>query len=123
MLELLDSHFQFSLTDLALLDAPSLKPLDALLLCTTEGPALSADELLELQSWVHAGGALITSAFANWSAFGHHATTTVGWLGIKTVPHTAFLPRMTHDLNLTVGNDNPDARNSNASTEVRRSLW
>lgn len=80
------------------LDRESLAPLDVLILCTTEGPALSSVEQAAVTHWVQRGGALIVSAFANWSAHGHFARETVRWLGIGTVPGTEFLPKLMHTL-------------------------
>lgn len=93
---LLGEHFHVRHEDLASLTPQGLEGLDALILCTTEGPALSAEEVAALKDWVQAGGALIVSAFSNWSLHGHYAAATVGWLGIRTIPDTAFLPRITH---------------------------
>ena len=61
-----------------------------MILCTTEGPALSAEELASLQKWVRRGGSLIVLAFSNWSAHCHYAQATVGWLGITTFPGAQF---------------------------------
>ena len=55
------------------LDEASLTPLDLLILCTTEGPALTADEQAALRSWLVRGGTLVVSAFSNWSAYEHYA--------------------------------------------------
>lgn len=99
MLRCLSERFAFEgPRELAVLDAASLAGLDVLILCTTEGPALSADELAALCTWLAAGGSLITSAFANWSAYEHYARDTVGFLGLETQPRTRFLPRLTHSL-------------------------
>ena len=38
------------------------------------------------------------SAFSNWSAHGHFASATVGWLGLNTFPGIAFLPQLTHTI-------------------------
>ena len=76
----------------------ALRPLDLFILCTTEGPALSASEQAALRAWVEDGGALITSAFSNWSAFGHFAAETVGFLGLTPIPHAPFQPRLTHEI-------------------------
>ena len=86
---------------LARLDSASLASLDVLILCTTEGPALDADEQATLRAWVARGGALLVSAFSNWSAFEHYAADTVRWLGLETEPHARFLPRLTHTLEPT----------------------
>ena len=75
--------------------------IDALILCTTEGPPLSPDEVHALAEWVRGGGALIVSAFANWSLYEHYASATVGWLGLETCPHAEFLPRLSHTLTKT----------------------
>lgn len=75
---------------IASLRAELLAPLDVLVLCTTEGPALSQPELAALRSWVEAGGALIVSAFSNWSAYNHFAAQTVSWLGLQTMPLASF---------------------------------
>ena len=83
---------------------------DLFILCTTEGPALSEEELDALQAWVRNGGALITSAFANWSAHGHYAESTVRWLGLRTKPHTQFMQQMTHTLNPSTPVDGPTQR-------------
>jgi hypothetical protein len=97
LLSTLQAHFAFSApVDLPKLDPSSLEKLDVLLICTTQGPALTTAELAALREWVHAGGALITSAFSNWSQFGHFAATTVGWLGIGTTPRAPFMQRTTH---------------------------
>ena len=80
-------HADLSITSLR---AELLAPLDVLVLCTTEGPALSEPELAALRSWVEAGGALIVSAFSNWSAHNHFAAQTVGWLGLQTMPLASF---------------------------------
>jgi hypothetical protein len=71
---------------------------DVLILCTTEGPALGASEQRALADWLQRGGALITSAFANWSAFNHYARDTVGFLGIQTHQGSPFHPRLRHRL-------------------------
>ena len=104
LLALLDAHFQnvnehnhvrsgqLEFVFFPELAASALERVDVLVLCTTEGPALSPDELATLQRWVHAGGALIVSAFSNWSAHGHFAAATVGWLGLETIPGTVFMP-------------------------------
>lgn len=92
----LGEHFRMRHEDLAILTPQTLEGIDALILCTTEGPALAAEEVAALKDWVQAGGALIVSAFSNWSRHGHYAAATVGWLGIRTIPHTDFLPRITH---------------------------
>jgi len=98
LLATLRRHFVFDHRELETLQDDTLAPLDVLIVCTTEGPALSASELAALRAWVENGGALIASAFANWSAFGHFSAETVAWLGLETIPHTAFLERRTHDL-------------------------
>ena len=67
-----------------------LAQLDVLVLCTTEGPPLGESELAALRSWVEAGGALVVSAFANWTAHNHFAAQTVGWLGLQTIPRAIF---------------------------------
>ena len=72
------------------LEADTLAPLDVLVLCTTEGPALTPTQLSALRSWVEAGGALIVSAFSNWSRHDHFAVDTVGWLGLVPVPRARF---------------------------------
>ena len=56
-----------------------------------------------LAEWVRGGGALIVSAFANWSQYEHYASATVGWLGLETCPHAEFLPRLSHTLTKTDG--------------------
>jgi len=91
-----------ALHEILALDTPALAPIDVLVICTTEGPALGADELAALRAWVQRGGALITSAFSNWSAHAHFAAETVAWLGLRTVPQARFLPRLTHAIEPTV---------------------
>jgi len=69
------------------------------ILCTTEGPPLSDDELKALQRWVQKdGGALIVSAFSNWSQYEHFAEKTVGWLGVQTIRGCGFLPTTNHKI-------------------------
>ena len=99
MNQCLRTHFGFEdVEELSTLEPHGLAPLDVLLVCTTEGPPLSDAELLCLRGWVEAGGALITSAFSNWSAQGHYAQSTVGWLGLQTVPHERFGPQVQHKI-------------------------
>jgi len=66
LLTTLSHSFKLKLVQSSQLTPDSLRPLDALLLCTTEGTALAEDELTALQAWVRAGGSLIVSAFAHW---------------------------------------------------------
>lgn len=101
MRSLLNNHFDMDYEDLATLSHVSLRGIDALILCTTEGPPLSPDEVHALAEWVRGGGALIVSAFANWSLYEHYASATVGWLGLETCPHAEFLPRLSHTLTKT----------------------
>ena len=93
---LLRDHFTVRHEDLCTLSPEALRGVDALVLCTTEGPALAPDEVHALQGWVQEGGALIVSAFSNWSRHGHFAAETVGWLGIRTIAGAEFLPRHSH---------------------------
>ena len=92
----LRAHFLLSHRELAALDGEALAPLDALLLCTTEGPPLSAAELAALRAWVERGGALIVSAFSNWSAHEHYARDTVGWLGLQAPPAALSIRARAH---------------------------
>ena len=111
MIGSLRDHFVVpEVKELELLTPTALAPLDLFILCTTEGPALSEEELDALQAWVRNGGALITSAFANWSAHGHYAASTVRWLGLRTKPHTQFMQRMTHTLDPSTPVDGPTQR-------------
>jgi len=87
----------------------TLESLDVLILCTTEGPELSLEEVKMLRLWVESGGALITSAFSNWSAYGHYAQRTVGWLGLHTRPGDTFRPHCFHSL--------PDVEASDATID------
>lgn len=96
MLDCLGGCFVFDLVELETLDDEALAPLDALVLCTTEGPPLSLRELTALRAWLERGGALIVSAYSAWSTYGHYATNTVGFLGIETVPHARHLHRRSH---------------------------
>ena len=111
MIASLRDHFVVpEVKELELLTPAALAPLDLFILCTTEGPALSEEELDALQAWVRNGGALITSAFANWSAHGHYAASTVRWLGLRTKPHTQFMQQMTHTLDPSTPVDGPTQR-------------
>jgi hypothetical protein len=76
----------------------SLSAVDVVMLCTTEGEQLDAEEQAELQEFVHGGGTAIVSAFANWSAFNHYNRALSQWLGVSTVPRSAFGDRTRHDL-------------------------
>ena len=92
-------HFDFDFVEMIdTLDRSSLEGLDVLILCTTEGPALSAEELFTLRAWIRSGGALIVSAFSSWSTHGHFAASTVGFLGLRTVAQTRSLPALTHSV-------------------------
>ena len=77
---------------LDVLDEDSLAPLDLLFLCTTEGPPLADAELAALRSWVERGGALIVSAFANWSAC---TDITIEPLSTHMTTHDHSRPLMT----------------------------
>jgi hypothetical protein len=102
------THFDFDdFEELEALDTASLAPLHLLLLCTTESPAPSASEVACLRAWVEAGGALITSAFSNWSAHHHFAQPAVGWLGVQTVPQEAFGARVSHRFEPFAKRDGP----------------
>ena len=105
MNQCLRTHFAFG--DFEVLDQltpAALAPLDLFIMCTTEGPAPTEEELTCLRAWVAAGGALITSAFSNWSAFGHYAAQTVEWLGLQTLPREPFGTSVQHRLQpLTCG--------------------
>jgi len=92
-----DSHGQ-PFCEIKILTDASLAPLDLFILCTTEGPPLTADEIAALRRWVEAGGALIVSAFANWSSHSHYARETVGWLGIDSIPDSGFDAPARHNL-------------------------
>lgn len=109
MLATLRRHFTFEHKDIEALQDDTLASLDMLVLCTTAGRALDALELAALRAWVERGGALIVSAFANWSAFGHYAEKTVGWLGVETIPRTAFGGLVTHRIPLDPIKPNNDA--------------
>jgi len=98
MLETLHHCFALEHVELAQLRFDTLEPLDVLVICTTEGPALTNDELAAVRAWVEIGGALIASAFSNWSAHGHFAAGTVGWLGLETIPHASFGRFAMHDI-------------------------
>lgn len=90
MLTSLKACYALTVETLSKLDGASLAPLDVLVLCTTEGPALDADELVAVRRWVENGGALVVSGFSNWSRHGHFAADTVGWLGLVTRPNAQF---------------------------------
>ncbi len=84
--EILMEEFAFGgeFEEFLTLDGPNLSNIDVLVICTTEGPSLNQNEVQNLQRWVDGGGALLISAFSNWSRFNHFASVTVGWLGIRT---------------------------------------
>lgn len=90
MLTSLSACYALTVETLPKLDDASLAPLDVLVLCTTEGPALDADELAAMRRWVENGGALIVSGFSNWSRYGHFAADTLAWLGLVTIPNAQF---------------------------------
>ena len=120
MLASLSHCYQVTCVALPRLDHASLAPIDVLILCTTEGPPLEAEELASLRSWVAAGGALIASGFANWSRHGHFAATTVGWLGIVTRPHAAFGPSTSSafEPHARTGESQPYAHGESATGEL-----
>lgn len=82
-------------TDLASLSEDSLREVDVLFVCATEGPPLAPAEVAAMRRWVEAGGALILSAFAA-SALGDLAQATVEWLGVRPAPAAACQPGMVH---------------------------
>lgn len=98
LLATLRRHFDFKLLELEELADDALSGLDMLILCTTEGPPLAEAELEALRKFVVSGGALIASAFSNWSQYRHYAAATVGWLGIQTMPRAPFMGRGDYDL-------------------------
>jgi len=99
MIGMLKRTFTFTeMETLKDLTTDALSGLDVFILCTTEGPELSDAEVTALRAWVEAGGALIVSAFSNWSPYRHFAAKTVGWLGLETVPHAAFKDQATYIL-------------------------
>ena len=85
--------------DIMELSDESLRNIHVLLICTTEGPPISDTELAAMRRWVEAGGALIVSAFSNWSRYGHFARNAVGWLGIETEAGAPFGNRALHRIN------------------------
>eukprot|EP00927_Polykrikos_kofoidii_P044241 TRINITY_DN38260_c0_g1_i1.p1 TRINITY_DN38260_c0_g1~~TRINITY_DN38260_c0_g1_i1.p1 ORF type:complete len:402 (-),score=21.12 TRINITY_DN38260_c0_g1_i1:137-1303(-) len=97
--------FRLNHVELASLEDDALAQMDVFILCTTEGPALGPVELANLRAWVEKGGALIVSAFSNWSAYGHYAATTVGWLGLQTVRRARFEGHTEWDLIALVDSD------------------
>jgi hypothetical protein len=91
MLEKLMDNFEFSLELVDVLpDEESLRRVDMLLLCTTEGPELSDAEQQGLVNFVRQGGTAIVSAFSTWSSFGHYNRKLSAWLGVSVVPGAAF---------------------------------
>mmetsp|Transcript_158376 Transcript_158376/g.485255 ORF Transcript_158376/g.485255 Transcript_158376/m.485255 type:complete len:379 (+) Transcript_158376:38-1174(+) len=98
LLGLLRRSFAFEHVEMQELEPARVAQLDVLLLCTTEGPRLEEAELAAVRAWVERGGALIVSAFSNWSRFGHYAAETVGWLGLETIPRAGFQNQMIYDL-------------------------
>jgi len=109
LLDVLHQHFALELIEMSSLLDDTLESLDVLILCTTEGPELSLEDVKMLRLWVESGGALITSAFSNWSAYGHYAQRTVGWLGLQTRPGDTFRPHCFHSL--------PDVEASDANID------
>ena len=95
LLGTLSERFAFEHVELSVIDPTALSRLDALLLCTTEGPALTDAELAAVRAWVEAGGALVANAFSNWSAYSHYARSLVGWLGLQPRVRARF-ERLSH---------------------------
>lgn len=84
--------------DIEILSPSALGGIDVLILCTTNGPALTKAELVALKDWVRSGGALIVSGFSQFSVHGHYARDTVGWLGIEPDQNSTCSPKMTHTI-------------------------
>ena len=100
MISTLGSLFCLTVHTTARLEPGSLADLavDAVFLCTTEGPSIDDDELAELQRFVRGGGTAILSAFANWSRHNHFNRKLSGWLGVQPTEGSNFMPRTTHPI-------------------------
>jgi hypothetical protein len=89
----LRSNFDLNLQLVDVLpDEESLRRVDVLILCTTEGSALTDTEQEGLVNFVRQGGTALVSAFSTWSAFGHYNRKLSDWLGVTVAPGTAFRP-------------------------------
>lgn len=92
MTQALIDNFDFNLQLVdSLPDEEALRGVDMLVLCTTEGPELTATELQNLMDFVRRGGTAVVSAFSQWSSFGHYNRKLSQWLGVTVDPHAPFL--------------------------------
>lgn len=107
---ILKRHFRCSVAELRECREEELNNFDVLVLCTTEAPELTEDQVAALSAWVQRGGCLVVSAFSNWSGHQHFATRTVGWLGISTLPQAQFEGMRRHRLEPPEGDSGEAAR-------------
>jgi hypothetical protein len=76
--------------------------LKVVMLCTTEGAALSDEEQSELRRFVtEQGGTAIVSAFSNWSRDNHYNEGLVGWLGVDVQPRAQFGEAHVHTIKMS----------------------
>ena len=90
--------FELTVVTADRIEPQSLSEIDVVVLCTTQGEALSEEEQEELHRYVYAGGTAIVSAFANWSAHHHYNAALTAWLGVESAEGADFGRRQEYQI-------------------------
>jgi hypothetical protein len=81
----LKSLFEATLQYVNFITPQILEKTDVLILCGTEGPPLSNEELAAIKSFINRGGTAILNGFSNWSTYQHYNHGIVSWMGINPI--------------------------------------